>query len=107
MRARDLSILILQHVRIRALQHTRFATTKTRRMLAEFCPAATSLDADQPYLPVRDEFIERADCIGPAADTGDDSCGQSAFLLEDLLLHLDADHALKITHHRRIRMRTK
>src|SRR5580698_823387 len=77
---RDLSVLILEHVGVSSLKDTWYAAAKARRMLAEFCAAASAVHA------------------------GNDRGGQPAFLLENLLFHLPADAALKIAHHDRIGM---
>ena len=76
MRQRNLAVLILQNVGIRALQDSWRSTPEARRMIAQSSAASARLHADQP-----------------------------AFFLQYLLLHLDADHALKVAYHGRIRMR--
>ena len=86
MRERDLAVLVLQDVRIGALQNARRAAPEAGRVLAQRRAAAAGLDADEPHLAVGEELIERADGVRPAADAGDDGRGQPAFLLEDLLL---------------------
>ena len=40
--------------------------------IAEESAATTGFDADEANFLVRDEFVERADGVGAAADTGDD-----------------------------------
>ena len=63
------------------------------------------LDADQLHIPVRDEGIEHACRVAPAADTGHDNLGQSAQFLARLRDRLAADDRLKIADHSRKRVR--
>ncbi len=50
MRERDLPVLILQHIRIRALQHARRAALEARRVFAQRRAAPAGLHADEPHL---------------------------------------------------------
>ena len=55
---RNLPARILQHVRIRALQHARRSSTKPRRMIAQSLAAPARLHADQLHFLVFNEFVE-------------------------------------------------
>src|SRR5580658_6562711 len=107
MRQRNLPVLILQHIGEGALQHTGRSAAKTDGMFAEFSPAPAGFNADQAHVSVCDELVEGADGIRAAAYAGNNGSWQAAFLFEDLLFHLDADAAMEVTHHGRVRMRTQ
>src|SRR5208283_1648765 len=96
---RNLPILILQHIRERALQHPRRSAAEAHRMLTQLGAAPTGLHANKAHLAVRNELIEGANGVRPAAYAGNHSRRQPAFLLENLLLHLAADAAMEIPHH--------
>ena len=86
-----------------ALQHAESATPKSRRVFS-IDDFAAGLNTGHGNALVADERIKQADGVG-AADTGDQAVGQLLLLLEDLAACLVADHALKVAHHDRVRMR--
>src|SRR5580704_11471956 len=107
MRERNLSIFVLQQIRIGALQNAGRSAMKARGMLAKFLAAAASFNADQADLSVGDEFEEGSNGIRSAANTGDDGGGQATLLLLNLLARLPTDDAMKVANHGRIRMRSE
>src|SRR6516165_1240944 len=100
----NLAVLILQDIGERSLESSGDSATKARSMLAELGSAAPGFNADQAHVAILDELVECADRVRSAADTGNDSGGQAAFFLEDLLLHLATDAAMKIANHCRVGM---
>src|ERR1700742_3244950 len=104
MRQRNLSRFILQYVRICALQHARYATAETSRMLTQPGASAAGLYTNQADFLILNKFIECADSIRSPANAGDYNAGQTAFFFQNLLPRFLTDDALKITHHHWIRM---
>ena len=70
-------------------------------------PASAAFDADHPHILVVQECVKQSDRIAPAADAGDQRVRQPFLLLQNLPPRLASDHALKIAHHHRIRMRAE
>jgi hypothetical protein len=106
----DLTVVVLQHVTHRSLQHTRTTATtrvETSGMLAQFISRATGLDPDHANACVSQKWMKQSNRIRPAADTRDQNVRQATFSFEHLRPRFAPDHALKITHHQRIRMWTK
>src|ERR1019366_10504533 len=103
----DLAVRILQHVRECSLQHARRTALKAGRVLAQCSAATAGFHADKPHLAVGNEFVECADGVRSATYAGDDDRWQPAFLLQNLLLHLDADAAMEVAHHGGIGMRSE
>src|SRR6266849_2739996 len=68
--------------------------------------AAARLSAEQLDSFFVEERRERSHRVAPTADAGDEQVRQSAVAFEALLANLTADDALKVSHNRRIRMRT-
>src|ERR1700757_1573404 len=69
--------------------------------------AVTSrFESDQPHVWIIDERMEDPDGVGSPADARRDRVGQPAGLGLDLNAGLQADDALKITHHGREGMRS-
>ena len=56
-------------------------------------------------LLVLQKSLEQANRIGPSTHAGDAHVGKPARLSDDLLARFTADHRLKITHHRGVRVR--
>src|ERR1017187_3420396 len=103
----DLTVRILQHVRECSLQPARRTALKAGRVLAKLLSAAAGFHADKAHLAVGNEFVECADGVRSPAYAGDDDRWQPAFLLQNLLLHLDADAAMEVAHHGGIGMRAE
>src|SRR5208337_327706 len=89
---------------IRSLQDAGPTAVEARRVLAQQVAASARLNANQLHLGVLDELVEDANCIRAAANTGNHRSWQATFGFEDLLARLPADDAMKVTHHRRVRM---
>ena len=66
-----IAVLILQHERARALQHTRGSTCEAGGMTPRPNRFAAGLDADQSHTGILDERVEDADRIAAATDTRD------------------------------------
>src|ERR1700733_15442762 len=72
-RRRNLPIAVLQHVRIRSLQHAWARARKTsrlrqtRRMLPKTFAASAGFNANHFYSRITQERMEQADCIRTAA----------------------------------------
>src|SRR5665213_4611451 len=103
----DLAVRILQHVREGSLQHARKPALKAGRVLAKRSAATAGVHADKADLAVGNEFVECADGVRSATYTGDDNRWQLAFLLQNLLLHLNADAAMEVAHHGGVGMRAE
>src|SRR5262249_33634723 len=101
----SLSIVVLHHIAIAAVQYARCAVRKRRSMIARFRPSAAGFNAQQLYRRITDERIKHASRIAAAADASDDKIRQTADLLQRLLAGLPADHGLKIAHDPRKWMR--
>src|SRR5690606_23892958 len=86
-----LTVLVLQHVRLRTVQDARAATLDGRSMTFGLDAVASGLDAVEFDALVIEERIEHADGIRSASDTGDDRVGQTTGLVEKLLARLFAD----------------
>ena len=56
---------------------------------------------------IAEERVEHADGVAASADAGKNRIGQAAFALQNFGARLLADHAMKIAHHHRIRMRAQ
>src|SRR5918994_7163042 len=80
----DLPVGILQEIGAVAVQHAGLAGVHRSAMLDAVEPAPARLDADDFYRAVVEEWMKQADGVGAAADGGDDSVGQPAFLLQYL-----------------------
>ncbi len=104
---RDLASIVLQEVRVGALQHAGASAVEAGGVAAQRRATAARLDADQPDTRLIDKVIERANRIGPATHAGQHCRRQPGFLLQDLLLDLLPDHAMKVTDHGWVRMRAE
>ena len=107
MRFDGLPVVVLQQVRERTLECAGRATGEGRGVTTGFDAVARRLEADQSDTRIVDERVEDADRIGPAADTRSHRIGQPARLVLDLHARLETDHPLKVTDHRRERMRAR
>jgi len=93
----SLTVFVLQHVAVAAVQHSRLAEAERRSMAAGHCSSATRLDADQLDIRIGNEGVEHARGVAAPAHTGHDNIGQPTGLLQALLARLLADDRLKIT----------
>ena len=106
MRCGDLSGLILQYIRIGALQNARRSALKSRSMFTQFGTSSSCFDSDQRNLLITNELVKSAHCVRSAADAGDHRIRQLGCLRENLLASLAADATMKIAYHFWIRMRS-
>src|ERR1700730_13780599 len=129
MRFDGLPVFVLQQIRERSLERTWRATREGRGVTPGLDAVAPSLVADEPDPRIVDERVEDADRVGPApwptepapriveervedadrvgpaANARCHRVGQPTGLLDDLHPCFQPDNALKVTHHRRERMR--
>ncbi len=98
----DLARVVLEHIRVGALEHARAGGEEPRGVVAENLAAAAGLDPAQGDARVGEEGVEDADGVGAAAHTGDHHVGQAALGGEHLLAGLAADHTLEVAHHGRV-----
>ena len=75
-----------------------------RRVAAVREAASRGFHSYKAHILIADKGREGADSVAAAADTGDDGVRQAAFALKHLRAGLVADYALKILHHRRVRV---
>src|SRR6266496_5422181 len=101
----DLTGLVLQYVRVCPLQNPRKSTVKSRGVIAQAVPTPACLDTDQLHFLVANKFVEDPDRIRPAADAGNDRIRQFSFSFHDLGPCLATNYGVKVTNHRRIRVR--
>src|SRR6185369_1906437 len=83
----DLSVVVLQHVTHRSLQHAWPSTTssiETRCVLAQLITQTTCFHTDHFDRRVREKRMKEPDGIRTATDTGNQSIRQSTFMFEDL-----------------------
>jgi hypothetical protein len=101
----DLAV-VLQDVRVGALQDAGRASSEAGGVLAEGFAAASGFDADQlNFLIFTDEVVENSDRVRAAADAGDDGGGQFAFGFRESARGLRADDAVEVADHGGIGMR--
>ena len=100
-----LAVLVLQHVRLGAVQHAGTTAFDGCRVARGVDAVAGRLDAVELDALVVEERVEHADRVGAAADARDDGVGQPADLVEQLRARLFADDLLEVAHHRGERMR--
>src|SRR3954466_10152517 len=99
-----LTVFVLQQIRERALKSARGAPGEGRGVPPGLYTVTRRLVTDQPDPRIVDERVEDADRIRPAANARRDRVGQPARLLHNLYSRFEADHPLKVAHHRRERM---
>src|SRR5262249_909770 len=105
MSRRDLTVVVLQDVGPRALQHAGASTVEPRGVLSEARADASGFDSYHLHLFIAEKLVEQTDRIAAASDAGYQQIGQASLLVEYLLPSLAPDHRLKVPHHRRVRMR--
>ncbi len=94
-----LSILILQQIRVAAVQYSRLAAIKAGSVLSEFIAFAASFDADECDCRIINERRKNANRVRSAADTRNHEIGISADFRTDLSHRFVADHRLKKSDH--------
>ena len=110
MRRGNLAALILQDITHRALQNPGTTTAvciESGRMLAQATATPAGFDADHSHRLIAQERMKQSDRIRSAADAGNQTIRQTVLLFQDLRPRFPPDHALKIAHHQRIRMRSQ
>src|SRR5579862_8790146 len=108
MREHDLPVVILQHKRARALQHTeRTAPLEPCRMFASLDSFTTRFDPHHSNLFVTQEGIKQSDGVAAASDTRHELVRQALFLLQNLSARFATDHCLKIANHHRVWVRAE
>src|SRR5215469_16856466 len=107
MRSRDLTVAVLQDIRICALQHSWQAATEARCMLSKFVSASSCLYTDELYFLIANKLVEHSNRIRSPAHTRNQRCRQFAFGFQDLLPRFASDHGMEVAHHSRIRMRAQ
>src|SRR3954447_20337952 len=106
MRFGDLPVVILEHERARAMQHTLTPAGDRGRVLLARDPEATGLDATKTHARIVEESGEHADRVRPAADARDDHVRKTPRAFEVLCARLAADHRLQLADDGGIGMRT-
>src|SRR5581483_7536586 len=96
-RVRDLTVVVREDRRPRAVEHARAPAPERR--------GAGRLDADDAHLLVLEEAVEEADRVRAAADARHDRLGEPPLGRENLLARLVPDDALQVAHDLRIRRR--
>ena len=107
MRQLDLPVFVREQESLRALQHAEPAALKTRRVSAAANSFAARFHADHAHRRVVEKRMKKTDRVAPAADAGDEHIRQTLFAFQNLPARFDPDHAMKIAHHHRIRMRAE
>ena len=108
MGVRNLSVPILHYKCACAVQHARpanFGIREARCMHAAGYSAATRFHADQIHRCIRLESVEEPDGVAAAAHASDAQVRQAARSLQNLAAGFNANDALEIAHHARVRMR--
>src|SRR5713101_7336547 len=103
----DLALFVCKQKSFCSLQHAEPSALESRRVFAAANAFATGFDADHSYLSIFEKGMKQADGVAPAADAGHKQIGKTFLALENLTARFDADHALKIAHHHRVRMRAE
>src|SRR6266852_6492764 len=107
MRQFDLAIFVCEQKSFRPLQHTEPSALETRRVFPAANAFTAGFDADHSYLSIFEKGVKQANGVAPAADAGDKQIGETFLALKDLAARFDADDALEIAHHHRVRMRAE
>src|ERR1700730_3299146 len=103
----DLTFLIGEEKCFRSLQHTESAALKTRGVFTAANSFAAAFDADHSHILILKEWVKETDCVAAAAHAGDQQIRQSFFALENLAARLNANDALEVAHHHRVRVRAE
>ncbi len=105
-RIEDLSLVILEDIRLAAMKNPRGPGADTRGVFARIHAVPGGLDADQFDAGLIHKRYEDPHGIAAPTDTRDDGVRQAIFEFHDLMDGLVTDHALKIPNHGRVRVRT-
>src|SRR5450631_2344324 len=89
------------------MQNAGRSARETRRVLTEQRASSAGLDAYQLHAVIADERVEQTDRVAASSDAGKSGIRQAAFALQNLGARLDANHAMKVANHYRIRMRSQ
>src|SRR5579872_406989 len=95
----SLTIVILQHVAVTAVQHTRLAEAERRGMVAVSLAVPARLDANKLHSGIIDERIENPRRVASASDACNHHVGKSFQHVKALLLGFLPDDALEIADH--------
>ncbi len=98
-RVQGLAIGVLQQVGPHPVDHPGGAAGQRGRVPAGGQAVAARFTADQAHALVRDEGVEHADRVRPAAHAGDHGVRQASRRADHLLPGFNADDALKIPDH--------
>src|ERR1700760_402339 len=101
MRFDGLTVLVLQQVGKRALESSRRSSGEGGGAPPRLHAVTGRLESDEPDARIVDERVEDSDRVGSSTDTGGYGIRQPAGLIEHLRPRLEADHPLKVAHHRR------
>ncbi len=96
-----LPLLVLQDLRVAAVQHPRPAALQRRPVSRRLQPLPRGLDAHQLHPRIGDEIGEDADGVRTTADARDDHIRQMARRRKELRARLTPDHALELAHDER------
>src|SRR5918993_1805134 len=107
MRQLDVSRVVLEDERPRALEHAGAAAREAGRVASRGDALAARLDPNQPDVLVFQETVKDSHRVAAAPNAGDDDVGQASDLIEHLDTRLAADDGLEFAHHQRIRMRAE
>src|SRR5215213_11366844 len=105
-----LTVVVLQDVAHRSLQHARTSAAtriESCRVLAQLVSRAAGFDPDHLDCCVAEERMKQPDRIRTAANARDEQIRQTAFAFENLRACLAPNDALIVSHHQRIRMWSK
>jgi len=64
-------------------------------------------DSQQFHVRIVQKCVEQTNRVGSASDACDEQVRQAFFGFQNLRARFDADHAVKIAHHHRVRMRSQ
>src|SRR6267143_4560900 len=103
----DLPFLVREKKSFGALQHAEAPGLETRGMLTATNSFAASFNADHPHISILEKGMEQADGVAAAADARDEQVRQALFAFENLAARFNADDALKIAYHHRVRVRAQ
>src|SRR3954452_3740349 len=103
----NLSALVLQHVRISSLKHSRRASAETCRMVAKLFSATACFNSNELHFLIFDELVKDADGIRSAANASNDRLRKLAFGAQNLRPRLTPSYLVEVANHRGIRMRTQ
>src|SRR6266705_6952602 len=103
----DLPFFVGEQKSFRSLQDAEASALKTGRMFTAANAFASGFDANHPNMSILQKGMEQPDGVAPATNACDQQIRKALFALENLPTRFDADDALKIAHHHRVRMRAE